>query len=584
MSLHHSIKSPAVLRAARRLFRRSPAATLLMGLLMMAGGPAAAGLGAREYHYQVDLTRNPVEVQARFSIRQDKDFAFMGALGGRPVRDLRVRDGQGARKVSATDDPGIYRVDGLMAGLVEMSYTIPLDDDCRDIACRDDGGVLIMGRDLLVHPMSVDPTFPHTCRLDLLMPDSWTLVTAGGVMESPLLASSLSVAGSWPLLAGDLVVTPMDENELLVVQATGWQVPPEGVGALVAGYLREQNRLLGNWNDDGRQRIVRIVPTRAHEASFGETAPGLDLVRLPGDADRPALAAAMMRPLSDLFKQRLRQGLAGAGATETHWWREGFAEYTTLLAAIRAGSLDEQAFLDRLLAAWLNASQRSPLAQRVSPAQAGALADDDATRYVRDAGLLACFLMDIQIRQATGNSSGLGDLLAATRGHQVTNTLLLREASRLARTDLTDLFQAAVLGTGPAPLPAQASLAGLEMTETGTGELFMGMTLAADEPIITRVFKTGPARARGLKVGDRIVELNGQPVVTTAQVDQTLANHVPGDALAVKVKSADGQSYETVLDLWERVSPTLRRSRKASLAAMNAWSNLVRGEATTFAN
>jgi len=568
---------------ARRLLRRAPAAALLAGLVL-APCLATAGPQEREYRYRVDFTHNPVEVQARFTILKDKDFAFLGTLGGHAVSNLQVRDGRGPRTVSKTNDTGIYRVDGLRAGVVNISYSVPLDDDCRDIACRDDGGVLIMGRDIMVHPLSLDPTFPRACRLDLLMPGSWTLVSTGGEVESPLRATSLGEAGSWPLLAGDLVVTPMNEHELMVVQATGWQVPAEGVGALVAGYLSEQNHLLGNWRDDDRQRLVRMVPTRAREASFGETAPGLDLVRLPGDADRPAMAAAMVRPLTNLFKQRLHQGLAGAGGTETRWWREGFAEYTTLLAAIRAGSLDEQAFLDRLLSAWLNASGRSPLAQRLSPAEAGALPDDDAARYVEDAGLLACFLLDIQIRQATGNNSGLGDLLAATRGRKVTNTVLLKEASRLARTDLTDLFQAAVLGPGPAPLPAQASLAGLEMTETGTGELFTGMTLAAGEPVITRVFSSGPAKARGLKAGDRIVELNGKTMTTTAQVDQTLARHAPGDALEIKVQTSDGQSYETVLDLWERVSPTLRRSRQASLAALNAWSNLVRGEATTFAN
>ena len=46
----------------------------------------------------------------------------------------------------------------------------------------------------------------------------------------------------------------------------------------------------------------------------------------------------------------------------------------------------------------------------------------------------------------------------------------------------------------------------------------------------------------------------------------------------------DGQSYTTILDMWEKVSPVLRRAPNASLAALNAWSNLVRGEATTFAN
>jgi hypothetical protein len=39
-----------------------------------------------------------------------------------------------------------------------------------------------------------------------------------------------------------------------------------------------------------------------------------------------------------------------------------------------------------------------------------------------------------------------------------------------------------------------------------------------------------------------------------------------------------------VLNLWERVSPVLRRSERASLSAVNAWRNLTHGEATTFAN
>ena len=559
------------------------ALTLLAGLLFTAGLVHGALL-TNEYRYRIDTTGSTVQVTARFQILQSKDFAFLGTLSGRPVARLEVRDQRGPRQVSATGDAGVYKVDGLEAGTVSASYDVDLDASCRSGSCRDEGGVVLIGQDVLLHPMGVDPTFPTPCRIDLIMPKQWILVTPDGEVESPLRARSLAEAGAWPVLAGDLVVAPNINRDLLVVQATGWQVDPESVGVLVAGFMTEQNRLLGTWRDESSLRLTRIVPTSASTATFSETSTGLEVVYLPEDADRRTLAAAIVKPLSQMFRERLRQGLQGAKSPETRWWREGFTEYTTLLAGVRARSLDEQVILDRLMAAWLNVAKRSPLARQTSPVAAGSLEGADAEAYVRDSGLLATFLLDLQIRQATGNTSGVGELLAATRGRTISNDMLRREASRLARTDLSDLFQAAILGTGPAPLRRQAPLAGLEMADVGTGEVFTGMSLAADEPVILRVFNSGPAKARGLKIGDRIVELAGQPVVSAAQVDHLFASHKPGDPVEIKVETMDGQSYATVLDMWEKVSPVLRRAPNASLAALNAWSNLVRGEATTFAN
>lgn len=573
-----------VMRSNRPLATSGTFAVLALILVAASASLATAGPQQTGYHFRVDTTRNPIEIQARFTILQDKDFAFMGTLSGHPVDNLQIRDSRGERQVSPAGEPGIYKIDGLKSGQVTASYTLQLGTNCLQGSCRDSGGVMFMTRDLLIHPVGMDPVFPTPVRIDMVMPGSWILVTTGGQVEGPLRGRNLHEAGQWPILAGDLVTTEMNTNDLIVVQSTGWQVPPEDVGALVASYFSEHNRLLGNWRDNSMQRLIRIIPGTGSQASFGEVAPGLDLVQLPGDRGRSGLAAAVIRPLAHLFNQRLEQGLAGASSPETQWWRQGFTEYTTLLAGVRAGSLDDQVILDRILDAWVNVSSRSPLARKISPAAAGEMEDKHGRRFVRDSGVLACFLLDLQIRGGSGNKSGVGELLASTRGRLISNDLLLQEASRLAGTDLTSLFKYAVTGTGPVPLQQQAPLAGLEMADTGTGEIFLGMVLAADEPVITRVFDSGPARARGLKAGDRIVELNGQPVNTAAAVDQILASHTPGDALEVKVQTADGETYVTVLDLWERVAPVLRRSRQASLAALNAWSNLVRGEATTFAN
>jgi hypothetical protein len=541
--------------------------------------------GSSDYHYRIDLTRSPAEVEARFPLRQRKDFAFLGILGGRAVQNLRISDSQGPRSVRATGEPGIYRVDGLAAGTVEASYDLELTDDCGDGSCRSRDSVVLMGRDVLLFPMGVDPAFHTPCRIYLVMPTEWNLVTPGGTAENSVAKENLQALGETPLLAGVQVTTRTTGGEMLVVQSTGWQLDPEIVGGLVASLLREQETLLGSGTRRGGAHLLRILPQeRSGDVVYTPLTPEVAVLELPGDAARAALARSLVEPLSARFGRRLESGLAGATSPATRWWRAGFTEYTTLLAAVRSKAVAETYFLDRLLQAWLNVSSRSDLVGQTTLALAGSVEGDEAAAYVRDGGLLTCFLLDLRIRHATGHASGLGDLLAATRGREVTNDLLRREASRLARSDLTALFARCVDSTDPPPLPDEAAMAGLELVDAGTGEPFIGMVLAEDEPVISRVFETGPAAARGLRAGDRIVAVDGVPMDSAATVEMMLAARAPGDPVEISVSSDGGQIYTAVLDLWERVEPVLRRAERASLSALNAWQNLTHGEATSFAN
>jgi S1-C subfamily serine protease len=102
--------------------------------------------------------------------------------------------------------------------------------------------------------------------------------------------------------------------------------------------------------------------------------------------------------------------------------------------------------------------------------------------------------------------------------------------------------------------------------------------------VISHVFESGPAKARGLRPGDRVVKVDEVEVDGPTTVEMMLAARKPGDPVEISVQSEDGQIFTAVLTLWERVSPVLRRSERASLSAVNAWRNLTHGEATTFAN
>jgi predicted metalloprotease with PDZ domain len=353
---------------------------------------------------------------------------------------------------------------------------------------------------------------------------------------------------------------------------------------VLAAFLREHERLLGTRDSREAPAVLRVMPGAVDTGALTLVAPGLGVLVLPAGADRGHLAAGMVRPLADLFQRRLEAGLAGAAGSETRWWREGFTEYTSLLAAVRSRALPEERFIARLLDAWLNVSRHSPLAQQTSLAAAGAMDGPEADAFVADGGLLTCFLLDVRLRRGSGFASGRGELLAATRGRDVDNDLLRREASRLARADLGPLLAAALDHPGPPPLAAEAVLAGLELAEAGTGEPFLGLDLEADTPVIAAIATAGPARARGLKVGDRILSIDGTPLAGPQDLDAILAQHRPGDPLEVSVRSEKGDTYTAVVELWERVVPALRRVARPSLAAANAWLNLTRGEATTFLN
>jgi predicted metalloprotease with PDZ domain len=204
--------------------------------------------------------------------------------------------------------------------------------------------------------------------------------------------------------------------------------------------------------------------------------------------------------------------------------------------------------------------------------------------YVRDGGFLICFLLDVRLRSGSNGKITLGDLLAATRGVPVTNQLLRTEAARLAPIDVAPLFAQSVEGAVPPPLPAEAVRCGLEMADTGTGEPFSGMTLEDDEPIIARVQDPGPAISMGLRSGDRLLTIGGAPIRTAAQAAAALAAVPPGEAIEVSVTGGDGQIFTVMLTLWERVTPVLRRSGKASLAGAVTWDSMVRGDVSTFLN
>lgn len=547
--------------------------------------PSAAALAGVEYIYRVEFTDDDVEISARFPVRKSKDFAFVGTFSGRAVTHLVVRDSSGERPVSVTDDPGVYRVDGLHAGTVEATYRLALTESCGRGSCRTADGAVVLGGDAILFPLGVDAAIDSSAHLDFLLPQVWSLVSGGGTLGAKVSAPTLARLGNSAYLAGDQITARLPSGELVVVQTSGWQIGAEAVAGLIGAALGEQERLLGRLTVAETRPLIHVTPHAArHSGALVAAAPGLFHLTLDGRSRRDAMAHQLVGPLTALFARRLAAGLAGADGPSMQWWRLGFTRYTATLAAVRAGNISEERFIGELMEAWRLTSNETPPGGRISLAKAGSRDDENTQRLLSAGGFLTCFLLDTRMRAATGGAASLATLMARTQGRTVDNAFLHDEIARLAGRDAARLFRVCVLEENPPPLAEEASHAGLELVDAGTGEPLAGFSLVDDEPVIRRVFAAGPARAMGLRAGDRITAVDGEPVGNVAQIQTRLAAHAPGDALGISVRTDDGQIYSAVLKLWERTETVLRRAEHPTPAALNAWTDLVQGEGTTFTN
>jgi len=74
------------------------------------------------------------------------------------------------------------------------------------------------------------------------------------------------------------------------------------------------------------------------------------------------------------------------------------------------------------------------------------------------------------------------------------------------------------------------------------------------QPVVDRVRYNSPAEKAGLKPGDRIVEIDGQPVERVAHVRQALGTRLAGDRVTLKVRRGE-QTLELTATLVKQLEP-----------------------------
>ncbi len=217
------------------------------------------------------------------------------------------------------------------------------------------------------------------------------------------------------------------------------------------------------------------------------------------------------------------------------WFAEGvsstYARY--LLAA--AGLTSEREMLTHLEER-INQYESRParLTQSVEESSIDAWLEGDPSYHRPDRsvsyylkGELIGYLLDLEIRGRTENRRSLDDVLRcldrdyAQKGKTFADTAALIDiASDVAGSDMTAVFDELVRTAAPIDWDRYLKHAGLHLERISRSWRDTGMSLASPPGrgiLVAVVTPGGPAEKAGVRVGDRIVEVDGQRVIGSAE-------------------------------------------------------------------
>lgn len=259
--------------------------------------------------------------------------------------------------------------------------------------------------------------------------------------------------------------------------------------------------------------------------------------------------------------------------TRDLWFSEGVTSTYGDLTLLRAGLISRQDFYQRV-GDQIRQLQQRPARLTQSVEQSGREAWlEKYSDYLRsersisyyDKGELLGFMLDLAIRHATDNQRSLDDVMRrlnedfAKRGRFFTDADLRAILADLAPkfTGLDSFFRDYVTGTAELDYQTYFGFAGLRV-EAGTEEQATpGFRAAVRDGAVEvqSVEPGGRAEQAGLKPGDVILEMNGQPVPESFRRD--LAQLQPGRKLELRVRR-DARKIKIKFPVGERREPQYR--------------------------
>lgn len=161
-----------------------------------------------------------------------------------------------------------------------------------------------------------------------------------------------------------------------------------------------------------------------------------------------------------------------------------------------------------------------------------------------DGGQALGFLLDLEIRHATGNRKSLVDWMRLMYqryalpkpGFEPEDAI--RAATETAGTDMSAFFRQYVTGKEPLPYERDFGYAGIRVEKSYSPDPWLGITVEPDQQrnlVIANVIPGSPAEKEGLDRGDVVIALDGKAVDPANYASELKTRH-QGDRLVLMVK------------------------------------------------
>ena len=200
-------------------------------------------------------------------------------------------------------------------------------------------------------------------------------------------------------------------------------------------------------------------------------------------------------------------------------------------------------------------------------------------------GQLVGVLLDILIRDRTDNRASLDDVLRAlneeyakagrfyeeSEGLRAVMENVIRKKAPSADADLSDFFRRYISGSDEIPYSDFLARAGWTIRDTSQRRATLGFSVNRDNSAsmtITSVDRESGASEAGLKEGDVLIGLNGEPFPRAPE--RWLREHQPDERVTVKVQRGGeqrdfsfplGRQTDAAYQIVEMPSPTERQRR-----------------------
>jgi predicted metalloprotease with PDZ domain len=243
--------------------------------------------------------------------------------------------------------------------------------------------------------------------------------------------------------------------------------------------------------------------------------------------------------------------------TRALWFSEGVTNTAADMLLVRAGLIDERAYLQGVSDA-ITELQRRPAHHWQSAEQSSLNAWFEGYPYYRSPGRSISYynkgeilgiLLDLRIRQITQGEKSLRDLLQWMNVHYGKHHRFFPDsegveeaAEAITGQSFTEFFRDYVSGVRELPYDDFFQFAGLHAVTKTVSVGWAGFITTANlggQPEVVQVDPTSDASRAGIAAGDRMIATDGKPA--DAALDDQLSQMPPGTIVHLRVENRRGQ-------------------------------------------